>query len=73
MASKNSSSTLRKLNTIDEAIADIKAGKIVIVVDDAYLYIYTINVRNLFNYIIEFKKQLHNYNYNNFECFRYIS
>ena len=34
MASKNSSSTLRKLNTIEEAIADIKAGKIVIVVDD---------------------------------------
>ena len=34
MASKNSSSTIRKLNTIEEAIADIKAGKIVIVVDD---------------------------------------
>ena len=34
MASKNSSSTLRKLNTIEEAIADIKVGKIVVVVDD---------------------------------------
>ena len=34
MASKNLSSTLRKLNTIEEAIADIKAGKIVVVVDD---------------------------------------
>ena len=34
MASKKSSSNLRKLNTIEEAIADIKAGKIVVVVDD---------------------------------------
>ena len=34
MASKKSSSTLRRLNTIEEAIADIKAGKIVVVVDD---------------------------------------
>ena len=34
MASKNLSSTLRKLNTIEEAISDIKAGKIVVVVDD---------------------------------------
>ena len=34
MASKKSPSNFRKLNTIEEAIADIKAGKIVVVVDD---------------------------------------
>jgi 3,4-dihydroxy 2-butanone 4-phosphate synthase/GTP cyclohydrolase II len=32
--SKNQDNTLSKLNTIDEAIEDIKAGKVIIVVDD---------------------------------------
>ena len=34
MTSKNPSKSFGKLNTIEAAIADIKAGKIVVVVDD---------------------------------------